>query len=363
MTQPVDIPKTEAWIRREDIEVRGMAEGDVLLGAVVLYMERSGEVAFFVKEPGRGIGTRLLEEIEPVAARRGLARIWAWVSADNLVARKVFEKKGYRAVENRSKVYHGRNFSGTCYERLFSSSRSGEGRTRGKSRTIGILQPGYLPWLGFFEQLYRSDVFVLYDDVQYDKNGWRNRNRIKTAQGAAWLTVPVLTKGKSAQRVAETLIDPKERWYEKHAKTLQMNYAKAPFFRSYFPEIEKVLSHDWNLLVDLDEALIRMIAGFLGLEREIVRSSTLRIEGDTARRLIGLCKHFGADYFYEGEAGKDYIQPADFQREGIRVEFQKYQHPVYHQLHGEFISHLSVIDLIFNHGPESLDILTGKRSP
>lgn len=108
-------------------------------------------------------------------------------------------------------------------------------------RVAGILQPGYLPWLGFFDQLFRSDVFVIYDDVQYDKNGWRNRNRIKTPQGPLWLTVPVLTKGKSGQLVCETMINNNENWRVKHLNAIQSNYAKAPFLSSVFPLLKKLL--------------------------------------------------------------------------------------------------------------------------
>jgi hypothetical protein len=229
-------------------------------------------------------------------------------------------------------------------------------------KTIGILQPGYLPWLGFFEQLYRSDIFVIYDDVQYDKHSWRNRNRIKTPTGPIWLTVPVLTRGKSGQLVSETLIDNRSHWGEKHLKALQANYARAPFFKEYYPVLGSVLSTPQERLADLDAALIQKIAGLLNLKTEIIRSSQLNIQGDKINRLISLCRHFGAGVFYEGKAGEDYIEPREFGKNGIRVEFQNYQHPVYRQLHGEFVSHLSIADLLFNHGPESLKILIGEAA-
>lgn len=228
-------------------------------------------------------------------------------------------------------------------------------------KTIGILQPGYLPWLGFFEQLYHSDIFVLYDDVQYDKNGWRNRNRIKTLTGPIWLTVPVLTTGKSSQQVCEAGIDPKVNWAAKHLKSVEMNYKKASFFNDYFPILRDLLSQSWPLLVDLDCALIEELMRALGFERKIVRSSTLGIEGDRFERLVRICKHFGADRFYEGQAGENYIDPGDFEKAGIRVDFQHYKHPVYDQLFGAFLSHLSIIDLLFNHGSSSLHILLNQK--
>lgn len=224
-------------------------------------------------------------------------------------------------------------------------------------KTIGILQPGYLPWLGFFEQLYKSDIFVIYDDVQYDKNGWRNRNRIKTPNGPIWLTVPVLTTGKSSQKVCEAVPDPKVNWGEKHLKSIEMNYRKAPFFSEYFPGLQDILLRTWPLLADLDCVLIKWLMNVLGFEREIVRSSTLGIGGDKIERLVQICKRFDANCFYEGQSGENYIDVGDFEKEGIRVDFQNYRHPVYKQLYGPFLSHLSIIDLTFNHGSSSLQTL------
>lgn len=229
-------------------------------------------------------------------------------------------------------------------------------------KIIGILQPGYLPWMGFFEQLYRSDAFVLYDDVQYDKNGWRNRNRIKTAHGPLWLTVPVLTRGRPSQKINEAMIDPKENWPKKHLKALEVNYGPAPHFKDYFPAFESILSKKWERLADLCVGLIKKIGELLEIRTPLFRSSELGIPGEREERLIKICQKFGARIFYEGEAGKNYIDTEKFKKQGVQVQFQEYRHPVYPQLHGEFISHLSIVDLLFNHGPESLKILTGEMA-
>lgn len=227
---------------------------------------------------------------------------------------------------------------------------------------IGILQPGYLPWLGFFEQMYRSDVFVLYDDVQYDKEGWRNRNRIKTANGVQWLTVPVLMKFSDHPLITDIRINNEVNWRKKHLASIRQNYGKAPFFRDYEGLFEEALSKGWNLLIDLDVYFVTKLAECLGMrEKRILRSSDLPVKGERIERLIHLCKHFGADTFYEGAAGRNYIDEEAFLKEGVRVEFQDYEHPIYSQLHGGFISHLSVIDLLFNHGRESLSILTSQN--
>jgi hypothetical protein len=231
----------------------------------------------------------------------------------------------------------------------------------GHDMVIGILQPGYLPWLGFFEQMYRSDVFVIYDDVQYDKEGWRNRNRIKTANGVQWLSVPVSFKFSDVPLISQVKIDNKVNWRKKHLTSIRQNYAKAPCLRDYIGFFEEVYAREWDGLLDLDLFLIAELARFLGMENKtIYQSSRLNIQGGRIERLIKLCKHFGADTFYEGYAGKNYIDESAFLDQGIKVEYQNYQHPVYRQLYNEFVSHLSVVDLLFNHGRESLAILIGK---
>ena len=226
---------------------------------------------------------------------------------------------------------------------------------------IGILQPGYLPWMGFFEQLYRCDIFVIYDDVQYDKHGWRNRNRIKTPQGAQWLTVPVLTKGKNKPMTGDVLIDNNEAWAKKHLRTIEQNYGKAPFFAAIFPICEEILSGAWTKLIDLNMNFIYAFMEFLNVKREIVFSSSLEIEGSRIQKLINICRHFGADTFYEGASGKNYIEEKSFLDAGIKVSYQEYRHPVYQQLYGDFISHLSIVDLLFNHGKDSLSILSDNQ--
>ncbi len=227
---------------------------------------------------------------------------------------------------------------------------------------IGILQPGYLPWLGFFEQIYKSDVFVIYDDVQYDKGGWRNRNRIKTANGAQWLTVPVIVKFEDVPLISAVQIDNKLDWRKKHLLSIKQNYSKAPYYREYIDIFENAYSKEWKYLVDIDMHFILKLLEALGIsDKKIVRSSTLNVTGARIERLSNICKIFKADIFYEGTAGKNYIDEKNFLEYGIKIEYQDYKHPVYNQLYGEFIPYLSVIDLLFNHGKESLLILVNKK--
>jgi hypothetical protein len=224
-------------------------------------------------------------------------------------------------------------------------------------RVAVILQPSYLPWLGYFAQMARSDVFVFYDDVQYDKHSWRNRNRVKTAQGGQWLTVPALTHNRNKPLIREVEIDNRQNWRKKHLNTLQQSYARAPFYSTYIKQFEELYSRPYERLLDLNLAGTLAICEMLGLKREHRLSSELDTQGDRLGRLIDLCKLVGANVFYEGAAGKDYISDADFAQAGIRIEYQDYQHPTYEQLHGEFVPYLSAVDLLFNCGPRSLEIL------
>jgi hypothetical protein len=226
---------------------------------------------------------------------------------------------------------------------------------------IGILQPGYLPWLGFFEQIHKSDVFVIYDDVQYDKDGWRNRNRIKTANGIQLLTVPVLLKFEQHPLIKNVMIDSTANWRKKHLSTIRQSYSKAPFFKKYEGIFEDAYSRSWDRLVDIDMHLILKLAESLGIDtNKIVRSSSLNFTGDRIERLINICSHLGADTFYEGASGRNYIEPEVFLSHGIKVEFQDYKHPTYNQLYGSFVPYLSVVDLLFNCGEKSLSIIANQ---
>jgi WbqC-like protein len=225
-----------------------------------------------------------------------------------------------------------------------------------------ILQPGYLPWLGFFDQFHRSDVFVFYDDVQFDRRGWRHRNRVKAPMGAQWLTVPVLKKGRYTQTIRETQIDTTCAWQRQHLGRLRAGYAHAPYFDRYYPDIERLLQQSWDFLVDLDLALIEQLLQWLGLTRPTRLASEIGGDGTSTQRLLEICRVIGATQYLSGEAATAYLDEALFAAHGIRVEFQHYVHPVYRQQFGPFESHLSVIDLLFNHGPESLGILSGQTA-
>jgi hypothetical protein len=222
---------------------------------------------------------------------------------------------------------------------------------------LAVLQPGYLPWLGFFDQMLRADIFVYYDDVPFDKHGWRNRNRVKSRTGPQWLSVPVRMGGRLGERILDVEIDNNQPWSRKHIATLQQLYAGAAFKKTYLPSLVQELSRPWDKIANLSIELTRLMAGWLEIETPTYRSSELGIPGDRNTRLINLCRHFGADQYLSGNAAQDYLDVAAFGAEGIAVEWQNYQHPEYPQQYGDFVPYLSAIDLLLNCGPESPALL------
>jgi hypothetical protein len=228
---------------------------------------------------------------------------------------------------------------------------------------ISIHQPQFLPWLGYFEKMARADVFVLLDDVQFKKNEWQNRNRIRTSQGCQWLTVPVLHN--FGQSISEIKTNNKEDWQKSHLKALELNYCKAPYFNQYFGYFEKIYNEKWEKLVDINIRFILQLVELLGIQTKIVQSSSYNCSNERTQRLIDLCKHFHAKTYLAGEGGQHYLDPTQFEQDNIQVTFQKYEHPTYPQMwmhKGDFISHLSIADLLFNCGPNALSILKGKGS-
>ncbi len=221
------------------------------------------------------------------------------------------------------------------------------------------MQPSFLPWLGYFDLLLRSDLFLVYDNVQFDKDGWRNRNRIKTPNGPQWITVPVLTKGLNKPTNAEILINHKENWKKKHLGSFQMNYTRAPHYREVMALIEPVYAAEHERLLDLNMALLKTFCEYLDIPTPFRLASELGLElpEDKTAKLVTICKHLQANEFYEPKGGEGYIEPAQFEAAGIRLEFQNYAHPEYPQLHGAFVSHLSIVDLLFNCGKSSLAVL------
>lgn len=221
---------------------------------------------------------------------------------------------------------------------------------------VAVHQPQYLPWIGYFDKMRRADVFCYLNDVQYKKNEWQNRNRIKTAQDWQWLTVPV--RYRFPEKINEVEINNKTRWCKKHLQALKTNYSRAPYFKAYTSIFEDTFSSEWELVSELNIHLIERLKDALQMkEKPTIISSELTLREEPTDRLIDICKALGADTYLAGQGGADYLDTARFAENGLNVIMQDFKHPVYPQLFNDFKSHLSIVDLLFNCGPESINII------
>jgi hypothetical protein len=228
-----------------------------------------------------------------------------------------------------------------------------------------ILQPSYVPWRGVFDLIHRADVFVFYDDVQYDKHGWRNRNRIKTATGTQWLTIPVSSKGNVTDglMLSDARITWNQDWARKHAMTLRQSYAKAPFYATYAPMIDAFYATRPERLVDFTIETMLALAKALGITTtRFVRSSELGITGAKTERLVRLLEKVSATHYLSGPSAKDYIDDAVFAEAKIGLEYIVYDYPEYEQLHPPYDPGVSILDLLFMKGPESPEYIWGSRT-
>lgn len=228
---------------------------------------------------------------------------------------------------------------------------------------IAISQPGYLPWAGFFDLIDQVDQFLLLDDAQFVKQSWDQRNRIKSSTGLQWLTVPVVFRGCLGQPLCEVEIREPQFW-QKHLRSIEVNYGKARYFESYFPQLKEILERygPGEKLIDLNLALIQWLAGELAVKTPMVRASTLGVEGKRSGRLVSMCKLVGAtDYLSPRSAIYLLDDLAMFAEAGVKVWFQNYTHPEYEQRFPPFLPYASVLDLLFNKGPESGEILRSGR--
>ena len=224
---------------------------------------------------------------------------------------------------------------------------------------VSVHQPQYLPWLGYFDKIDRADVFVLLDNVQFKKNEWQNRNKIKTANDWQWLTVPVMYK--YPQLINEVEINNRDKWRHRQRQAILSNYKKAPFWIFLEEFFEEIFSFEWQYISQLNIHVVRKLAELLGITTPIHVASELdEFPEDPDDRLIALTKHFNADIYLAGSGGKEYMNMEKYTRSGVKVIFQEYSHPVYDQLFGAFEPFMSVVDLIYNHGEKSLEILRGK---
>tara|TARA_B110000014_G_C20123578_1_gene596794 strand:- start:1346 stop:2083 length:738 start_codon:yes stop_codon:yes gene_type:complete len=218
-------------------------------------------------------------------------------------------------------------------------------------------QPVYLPWLGLFHKISLSDTYVFFDDVQYLPKDWMNRNYIKTVTGATWLTVPVLRKGHRDLKTSEIKINNSINWREKHFSTIKLNYKKTPYYDDYIPFFEEIYSKSWEFLSELNEHMLHWFLNELKINVNFLRSSDFEFKGKKSELVLDMCNKLKATTYIFGSLGKNYADLSSFEENNIKVFFQDYLHPIYPQFNGEFISNMSVVDLLFNCGPKSHEII------
>jgi hypothetical protein len=229
--------------------------------------------------------------------------------------------------------------------------------------TVAAHQPSYLPWLGYLDKLARADLFVVMDDMQYEARNFQNRNRIKLNNGVHWLTVP-LHRGAQSERILDKRIDnggsARQHWQRRTWLTLQHHYGRAPHFARYADELAEVYARRWERLIDLDLHMLELARRWFGISGPVLRSSTLGLEGSKTDRIIDLCRKVGARaYLSGGGASCDYLDVEGLRKAGITVFWQRFAHPSYPQRYPGlgFVPRLAFLDLLFNCGPESRDIL------
>jgi hypothetical protein len=221
-------------------------------------------------------------------------------------------------------------------------------------KKVAILQSNYIPWKGYFDIIASVDEFIIYDEVQYTKNDWRNRNRIKTPNGVQWITIPV-RQNKLSQKISETeVFDLK--WRNKNWNTIITNYAKAPCFKTYAPQFEKFYrTFNATFLSEINVTLLKLICDMLNIKTTILNSADYELKGNPTEKLINLCKQLKAQVYLSGPSAKNYLDESLFSESGIAVEWMDYtMYPEYYQLNPPFEHGVSIIDLLFNEGEDSV---------
>lgn len=222
------------------------------------------------------------------------------------------------------------------------------------SNKVLITQSNYIPWKGYFDAINMADTMVLYDEMQYTKRDWRNRNKIKTANGSQWLSVPVNVKGKYHQKINETMVSD-HKWRNKHWTAILHAYKKTPFFKDYSEELEAIFKDDSvEYLSEINRSLLEKISQFLGIDTPIRWSKEFELRGDKSEKLLNICKDLNATHYITGPAAKGYMETELFDEAGIEIIWMDYSdYPEYPQLFGDFEHAVSALDLLFNTGPEA----------
>lgn len=227
-------------------------------------------------------------------------------------------------------------------------------------KCIAIMQPTFLPWIGYFSLLDRVDEFVIFDHVQFEKRSWQQRNKIRTHDGEMWLSVPVSSKGKQSQSIkdVEILYDGKRSPLVKIMNAIELNYKKSPFFLDYADEIRYILMQEPTHISNLNQDIIRWVCEKLQISTPFIQSSSLNVSGTKSDLLVDICKAQKATCYISPPGSKVYLEDSNaFELAGLPISYHDYHHPEYSQFHGDFVPYMSVLDLLFNAGPRSAEIM------
>lgn len=224
---------------------------------------------------------------------------------------------------------------------------------------VTIHQPQFLPWLGYLDKIDQADLFIVLDTVQFKKNEWQNRNRIRTATGWQWLTVPVLQH--FGQRIDDVLINPTAAWRVQHLRALDLHYARASYRDRYVPELRELYAGPWAKLGDINGAVIRWLLKAYGITTPVHYASEWPAREEPTDRLVDLCRAVGATHYLAGPGADAYMDKPRFEASGVRLEMQAFQHPTYRQVYEPFESNLSALDLLLMQGPNALATLRRAR--
>ncbi len=228
---------------------------------------------------------------------------------------------------------------------------------------LSVHQPQYIPWLGYFDKIDKSDCFVFLDQVQYKPREYQNRNKIRTKDGWMRLTVPVVSRGLGRQKICDVKIDNKTDWQKKHWESLKSCYNRAAFFKRHYHFFESVYSAKWERLIELNVHIIKYLLKELKIKTPLYYELEIYTSSQGTDRIIEICKKLKADTYLSGIGGKNYLEEEKFVQAGIKLHYQNFVHPAYRQLYTQadnsFLPNMSVLDLLFNEGDKSINILRG----
>ena len=229
---------------------------------------------------------------------------------------------------------------------------------------VAIHQPEHLPWLGFFHKVNMADVFVVLDNVQYRRRYFQNRNKIRTKDDWQWVIVPLKKAKRDELLIKDAKISKGDmRWKEKNLRAISRSYSKADYFKKYWDEFEEIYRQNFTHISDLNIALLKFIFNKLGIRVQVQLASDMDVCGQKSDLILNICEVVGATNYISGISGRDYLDIDKFKRSQIKVTIQEFHHPIYRQLFEPFIPCMSIIDLLFNHGDKSLNIINGLDTP